>query len=183
MLEGLPQVSEAEARRAAAAFLGLREDIFTLSAQGEGQLPTWGFSALVNGGELYVEVTRQGGPGAPGTLLPAGGRGVPLRPGGAAEGCGVSVERGYQDMDPSYSIQQGGILTVHFASRQDGVYCYPDLVKVGVALDTGDVVSFESEGYLMNHGDRTLPAPGRLRGGGGRPGGRAPSPFWPTSSP
>ena len=62
-------------------------------------------------------------------------------------------------MDPSYSIQQGGILTVHFASRQDGVYCYPDLVKVGVALDTGDVVSFESEGYLMNHGDRTLPAP------------------------
>ena len=61
MLEGLPQVSEAEARRAAAAFLGLREDIFTLSAQGEGQLPTWGFSALVNGGELYVEVTRQGG--------------------------------------------------------------------------------------------------------------------------
>lgn len=39
------------------------------------------------------------------------------------------------------------------------MYCYPDLVKVGVALDTGDVVSFESEGYLMNHGDRTLPAP------------------------
>ena len=48
MLEGLPQVSEAEARRAAAAFLGLREDIFTLSAQGEGQLPTWGFSAPVS---------------------------------------------------------------------------------------------------------------------------------------
>ena len=40
-------------------------------------------------------------------------------------------EQGYQDMDPSYSIQQGGILTVHFASRQDGVYCYPDLVKGG----------------------------------------------------
>lgn len=39
------------------------------------------------------------------------------------------------------------------------MYCYPDLAKVGVALDTGDVVSFESEGYLMNHGDRTLPAP------------------------
>ena len=120
MLEGLPQVSEAEARRAAAAFLGLREDIFTLSAQGEAS--------------LSAQEGRQK----------------------AAE---FLSERGYQDMDPSYSIRQDGILTVHFASRQDGVYCYPDLVKVGVALDTGDVVSFESEGYLMNHGDRTLPAP------------------------
>ena len=159
MLEGLPQVSEAEARRAAAAFLGLREDIFTLSAQGEGQLPTWGFSALVNGGELYVEVTRQGGQ----VLQVLSSRPVGEASLSAQEGRQKAAEflseRGYQDMDPSYSIQQGGILTVHFASRQDGVYCYPDLVKVGVALDTGDVVSFESEGYLMNHGDRTLPAP------------------------
>ena len=159
MLEGLPQVSEAEARRAAAAFLGLREDIFTLSAQGEGQLPTWGFSALVNGGELYVEVTRQGGQ----VLQVLSSRPVGEASLSAQEGRQKAAEflseRGYQDMDPSYSIRQGGILTVHFASRQDGVYCYPDLVKVGVALDTGDVVSFESEGYLMNHGDRTLPAP------------------------
>ena len=143
MLEGLPQVSEAEARRAAAAFLGLREDIFTLSAQGEGQLPTWGFSALVNGGELYVEVTRQGGQ----VLQVLSSRPVGEASLSAQEGRQKAAEflseRGYQDMDPSYSIQQGGILTVHFASRQDGVYCYPDLVKVGVALDTGDVVSFE----------------------------------------
>ena len=159
MLEGLPQVSEAEALRAAAAFLGLREDIFTLTAQGAGQLPTRGFSALVDGGELYVEVTQQGGqvlqvlssrPVGEAVLSPQEGREK------AAE---FLAARGYQDMAPSYSIRQGGILTVHFASRQDGVYCYPDLIKVGVALDTGDVVSFESEGYLMNHGDRLLPAP------------------------
>ena len=60
MLEGLPQASEEEAREPAARFLGLRADIFTLSAQGEGALPTWGFTAAVDGGELYVEVTRQG---------------------------------------------------------------------------------------------------------------------------
>ena len=51
-------------------FWGYWEDIFTLSAQGEGRLPTWGFSALVNGGELYVEVTRQGGQVLPGALPP-----------------------------------------------------------------------------------------------------------------
>ncbi len=100
MLEGLPQVSEAEARRAAAAFLGLREDIFTLSAQGEGQLPTWGFSALVNGGELYVEVTRQGGQVLQVLSSRPVGEASLSRPGGAAEGCGVSVRAGLPGYGP-----------------------------------------------------------------------------------
>ena len=61
MLEGLPQVTEEEARRAAAAFAGLRAEVFTRTSDGEGELPAWGFSALADGGELYVEITKQGG--------------------------------------------------------------------------------------------------------------------------
>ena len=61
MLEGLPEVTQEEARAAAAAFLDLKPEIFTLVSSGEGQVPTYSFSAAVDGGELYVEVTRQGG--------------------------------------------------------------------------------------------------------------------------
>ena len=39
------------------------------------------------------------------------------------------------------------------------VVLYPDLVKVGVALDTGSVVFFDARGYLMNHQEREFSAP------------------------
>ena len=66
-------------------------------------------------------------------------------------------KRGYPAMRESYFIDQGGILTINFAAVQDEVICYPDLVKVSIALDTGRVVGFESEGYLMNHTLRSFP--------------------------
>ena len=159
MLEGLPQVTEAEARRAAAAFTSLRADIFTLVSDGGGALPAWGFSALVDGGERYVEITKQGGQ----VLQMLSSRPVgeaALSRKEAVEGAAAFLEEhGYRDMAPSYFLEGDGILTVHFAPVQDGVYCYPDLVKVGVALDNGDVLSFEAHGYLMNHGARELSAP------------------------
>jgi germination protein YpeB len=47
---------------------------------------------------------------------------------------------------------------INFAAVQNGVVCYPDLVKVSVALDNGAIVSFDQTGMLMNHTDRALPA-------------------------
>lgn len=159
MLEGLPQVSQEQAQAAAAAFMDLRPDLFLLESDGEGDLPTWGFSALVDGGELYVEVTKQGGQ----VLQVISSRPVTetalTRDEGRQAAADFLARKGYQDMAPSYSITRDGVLTVHFAPVIEGVYCYPDLVKVGVALDTGSIVSFEAKGYLMNHGARTIPSP------------------------
>lgn len=159
MLEGLPQVEETAAREAAAAFLGLRSDIFTLTSSGEGALPAYGFTALVDGGELYVEVTKQGGQIL--QLLSARpvGEEQLTREEGYEAACAFLSSRGFRNMEPSYSILQDGLLTIHFAPREDGVYCYPDLVKVQVALDTGAVAGFEAHGYLMNHGSREPGAP------------------------
>lgn len=163
MLEGLPQITEAEARRAAAAFTGLRSDIFTLTSDGAGELPAWGFSALVDGGECYVEITKQGGQVLQMLSSRPVGEASLSRKEGVEQAAAFLTQHGYQDMAPSYFLEGDGILTVHFASVQDGVYCYPDLVKVGVALDNGDVVSFEAHGYLMNHGARELAAPAVTR--------------------
>ena len=54
-------------------------------------------------------------------------------------------------MAETYFIDRGNILTVNFAALDGDVICYPDLVKVSVALDNGTIVGFESRGYLMNH--------------------------------
>ena len=159
MLEGLPQVTEEEARRAAAAFAGLRAEVFTPTSDGAGNLPAWGFSALADGGELYVEITKQGGQVLQMLSSRPVGEAALSRKEGVEQAAAFLEEHGYRDMAPSYFLEGDGILTVHFAPVLDGVYCYPDLVKVGVALDNGDVVSFEAHGYLMNHGAREPAAP------------------------
>ena len=159
MLEGLPQVTEEEARRAAAAFAGLRAEVFTPTSDGAGNLPAWGFSALADGGELYVEITKQGGQVLQMLSSRPVGEAALSRKEGVEQAAAFLEEHGYRDMAPSYFLEGDGILTVHFAPVLDGVYCYPDLVKVGVALDNGDVVSFEAHGYLMKHGAREPAAP------------------------
>ena len=159
MLEGLPQVTEEEARRAAAAFAGLRAEVFTRTSDGAGELPAWGFSALADGGELYVEITKQGGQVLQMLSSRPVGEAALSRKEGVEQAAAFLEEHGYRDMAPSYFLEGDGILTVHFAPVLDGVYCYPDLVKVGVALDNGDVVSLEAHGYLMNHGAREPAAP------------------------
>ena len=159
MLEGRTEVAQDEARLAAARFLDLRPEIFALAATTEGSLPSYTFTAVVDGGELSVQVARQGGlvvevlnsrsPGAP----------VLSRDEALEQAKAFLEQRGYPDMRETYFIEQGGALTINFAALQDGVLCYPDLVKVSIALDTGKITGFESMGYLMNHTARELPAP------------------------
>ncbi|NPV71400.1 MAG: germination protein YpeB [Firmicutes bacterium] len=67
--------------------------------------------------------------------------------------------RGYASMEPTYAVKENGSAYVLFAYKQDGVRIYSDLIKVQVALDTGEVTGFDSLGYLMSHRQRTIPKP------------------------
>ena len=62
---------------------------------------------------------------------------------------------GINNMKESYYSINDGICTVNYAYVQNGVICYPDLIKVSVAMDTGKVISVDARGYLVNHFART----------------------------
>lgn len=64
---------------------------------------------------------------------------------------------GYKNIKESYYFTSDGVCTVNFSYYENGITYYTDLIKVGVALDTGDIVSFDSTGYLMNHKSRAVP--------------------------
>ncbi len=68
-------------------------------------------------------------------------------------------DRGYTNMKDSYYLRNDGVATINFAYTEDGITYYPDLMKVKVALDNGEVVGFESNGYLMNHRNRNIAPP------------------------
>lgn len=160
LLEGLGQVDAGIAKRAAADFLGLDTQKLDLVSSGEGSLPTYGFSAQIDGGDLYIEVSQVGG--RPVEFLSSR---IPDEPALSAQEATEKAEEflaahGYHGMAPTYSMAQGGALTVNFAAVQGDVVCYPDLIKVEVALDNGEIMGFEATGYLMNHHTRGLEAPG-----------------------
>lgn len=159
MLEDQAQVTQEQAKESAARFLDLKPEIFTLVSDCQGDIPTWCLTAMVDGGELYVEVTQKGGLVIEVTNSRSLGE-TTLSPDEAVRVAADFIKaRGYPDMAYTYFINQSGILTVNFAATSGDVICYSDLVEVSVALDNGRVVGFRSVGYLTNHVSRTLPAP------------------------
>ena len=62
-------------------------------------------------------------------------------------------------MKPTYYLKQGGTVTINYAYLQDNVTIYPDLIKVKIALDNGEVLGMETTGYLNNHTQRTIETP------------------------
>jgi germination protein YpeB len=64
--------------------------------------------------------------------------------------------KGYINMKKTYSIKEQGIITINYAYEEDNVIVYPDLIKVKVALDNGDILGIETTGYLNNHEKRDV---------------------------
>ena len=64
--------------------------------------------------------------------------------------------KGFTELEKTYYTKQGGIMTINYAYEQDDVIIYPDLIKVKVALDNGDILGIETTGYLNNHEKRNI---------------------------
>ena len=65
-------------------------------------------------------------------------------------------KQGITSMQETYYLNENGILTINYAYLQEDVIMYPDLIKVKVALDNGEILGFESTGYLNNHIKRNI---------------------------
>ncbi len=152
------EVTEDEARAVAARALAI--DTEALQAEGEsaGDVPCWRFGANLSGGVYSVMVTKQGGE----LYSVLGQRSLGESKYSVEEVlalAGTFLENlGYEGMARSYHIVQNGVLTVNFAYEQEGVLCYPDLVKIGVAMDSGTMISLDAQGYVSAHRERELPA-------------------------
>ena len=66
---------------------------------------------------------------------------------------------GIKNMTETYYELNNGMCICNFAGTQNGVVLYTDLIKIGVALDNGEILSFDARGYITNHTTRSLGAP------------------------
>ena len=158
-LKGAREVSEDEARDAAAQFSGVSRSKLYLAGECGGNLPCYFFEANVGSGTLSLKVTKQGGKVINMLSSRQPGEGELSDDEVLKSAYKFLDGRGYTDMVETYRIRQNNVVTINFAYRQDKVVCYSDLVKVAVAEDTGAVCGFEAQGYLMTHCRRDLPLP------------------------
>lgn len=151
--QGKPAVGKEDARKAAAGFLGKNTSEVKDAGESGGGLATWNFSC----GDTSIYVSKAGG-----IVVRMLSNRAPTSSKLDTNGAAAKAEAFLQghsigSMTETYYLTNNNVCTINYAYTQNGVVIYPDLIKIGVALDTGDVVSFDSTGYLMNHHTRDLP--------------------------
>ena len=67
--------------------------------------------------------------------------------------------KGFNNMKETYYLKESGIVTINYAYVQENVLMYPDLIKVKVALDNGEILGIETTGYLNSHSERKIKEP------------------------
>ena len=68
-------------------------------------------------------------------------------------------EKGFKNMKETYYLKNNGVVTINYAYEQEGVVIYPDLIKLKVALDNGEILGIETTGYLNSHYERNITTP------------------------
>lgn len=137
-----------------------KEWISNLKSNGivDGNIRTFSFDFVLRNSDTgYINVTQQGGK----ILLMNIDREVMQENILLEQAKNIGKEyldrHGFQNMKESYFTNENGILTINYAYVQSGIICYPDLIKVKVALDNGQVLGIETQGYLNSHHEREIP--------------------------
>lgn len=158
MLTGQREIGEDEAVRSAAKFLGTDTDkLQVLYLRDESSMPVYVLTCQSGSEVETVEVTKRGGRVVYYGTSRESSEGE-ITPDAAVKTAQRFLEsHGFDNMVSTYHTAEGGELMATFAYSQSGVICYPDLIKVSVALDTGRVTAMEARGYMMNHTRRDIP--------------------------
>lgn len=61
------------------------------------------------------------------------------------------------NLEETYHETSNNIMTINYAHKENGIIYYTDLIKVSVALDSGDIVGFDARGYIVNNKSRKTP--------------------------
>lgn len=159
---GTETINQAQAQELAIQYLGAdRVKEAVTSAETQGNLAAYGVSlTLTDGTQLTAEVTKVGG-----KLLWIVPEHASFEAKLSLEECREAAlkflrEHGYGAMEANHYQVYDGLAVINFVALQDGVLLYPDLVKLQLRMDTGEVVGLEANNYLMNHTTREGLSPG-----------------------
>jgi len=160
LTENKRQLSKDDGAKIAANLLGIKKNRVEYFSETQNSLmDSYMYKCNKNGSEVTVSLTKKGG--YPVYFL--NNRPVSEETVGMDEAIHRAQEfleiNGFHNMQSSYYEKIDGVVTINFAYKQNSITCYSDLIKVKVALDNGEIVGMEAQGYVMNHHTRDIRTP------------------------
>ncbi len=149
------EVTVEDAKKVASGFCDTPFSEMELAAQENGRIPVYRFK----GNDTDITVSK------------SGGYVVYMRKNKTAQSYilnynqALSKAKRFLDKNDMLSFKETyyftdeGVCVINFAYLDGQTICYTDLIKVGVCMETGDIVFFEASGYLSNHKDRAFESP------------------------
>lgn len=146
-------ISDAQARDIAAYVLDVPSDAVELKSKVDGSaMRTLYFGS--NGADIYI--TEKGG-FCHSLYRWRAVNDATIMPEDAVQTARQFLDKiGYANMEQTYYYTENNIVVINFAYSENGVVCYPDLIKVSVALDDGSILNVDASAYLTNHTTRQL---------------------------
>lgn len=153
-LDGMEEVGAERAAEIAAEKVGLTDVEFIGETAGKTQV--YELQGKISGDDAHVSVTKKGGVIIGFDRTKSVGKVVLTREEASAKADDYAARLGYENLEPVWYNAENGVGFVNLAPIADGVTYYPDLVKVKVALDDGEILGAEATGYCSGHYDRNL---------------------------
>lgn len=150
MIQKAKVMTKDECKEIAANAIGVSVGKMSFDSDDKGRIPCYTF----NCGRYTVSVTKQGGYIK--SILYSGiisETNITKK-----NACNIAVDYlkklGYEDMAYNYCVVTDNICTVNCAYQKDGITCYSDLIKVGISMTDGTVLTVDATTYLTNHTER-----------------------------
>lgn len=146
------EITKEEGRNIAAKIMSVKPSELKNEADRDSALSLYCYSK----GEKFIGITKRGGFLCYMTNPDFAREATISTEEAVKRGAAFLENHGFLSMADTYYYTYDDVCTVNFAFRESGTTYYADLIKVSVSLDTGEVVAFDAEGYLMNHTKRSF---------------------------
>jgi germination protein YpeB len=141
------EISRGDALLIGAGFLQVRPNLCECEGRTEGDVPVW----RIRSGDYTAHVSVHGGYALRILCDRTPGRGVLTTEDALAKARAHMETRGFHSMGESYYSINDNIITVTYCYEKNRVRYYPDMVKVSVYLDNGELAGLDAESYVRAH--------------------------------
>lgn len=150
MTKDKEEISQDKAKEIAAKALGCNVNQVSFEVEENGNIPCYVFTH----GQKNIGISKQGGYVC---YILYGGK---ITKSTISADNAINLAKkylsnlGFDNMTQTYYMTSNNVCVVNFAYTENNVIYYSDLIKVGISMQDGKVLSLESEGYLTNHVER-----------------------------
>lgn len=150
-------IDKKEAERLFVNFLSLKGSYRLACCDScDGKISTWCVGIETNGKTYYGNVSQKSGKIISFLCDNGASKQKFSRDDAIKAGTDFLNSHGYDNMEAQYCEVTENIATVNYVYKENGILIYPDMVKIRINLENGNVEGFEGFSYYANHHERNL---------------------------